>query len=459
MPDEVSADFLAGVIEGFYGPPWSPAERLELLDWMSAGKLNTYFYAPKDDLKHRATWREPYTEAEAEPLAKQIQACATRGVRFVYALSPGLDIRYSDVDELRHVLARFEQMIALGCGHFALLFDDIPDRMHADDGRRYGSFAAAQCQLTNAVFQWLRARRSDARFVFCPTAYCERMARARLGGEDYLETVGRELAPEIDVFWTGPEIISREISVDHARDIHRRLRRRPLIWDNLFANDYDARRFFCGPYAGRPLVLRDEVAGLLCNPNSEFPLNFVPLRTFAAYLQCEGRWDPRAAHDAASAEWLPRFATAGGSASLDDLRLFIDCYYLPHEEGPRAESLFDNARQLFNCPSADWNGTDAEFCRPAERLRDFCARLADLRDRPLFHALHRRAWELREELDLLLGYVRTKQKDPAARYRPDYHLPKTYRGGTVARLQGLLVRQSDDAFEAIDAPKITRPMP
>jgi len=32
--------------------------------------LNTYLYAPKDDLKHRAIWRELYSASEAETLAK-----------------------------------------------------------------------------------------------------------------------------------------------------------------------------------------------------------------------------------------------------------------------------------------------------------------------------------------------------------------------------------------------------
>jgi len=453
MPDKAKTHFLAGVIEGFYGPPWSLGERMELLEWMKAWRLNTYLYAPKDDLKHRAAWRESYAAPEAEALGTLIKACGERGVRFIYALSPGQDIRYSQPHELNRILGRFEQLLALGCDDFALLFDDIPDRLDAEDRHRWGSFAVAQCQLTNAALRWVRTRRPGARFLFCPTPYCERMAKAQLGGVDYLETVGRELAPEIDVFWTGPEIVSREISVDHARQVQGRLRRRPVIWDNLHANDYDGRRFFCGPYAGRPTALRSEVSGILCNPNTEFPLNFVPLRTFAAYLQSEGSWDARAAYVSALKEWLPRFTTMGGLASLPDLQLLGDCYYLPHEEGPEAEKLHEHARQLLSRAPADWNGKEAEcgpahFCRQAQRLREFCACLAGMRDRPLFHAMHRRLWELREELDLLLGYVRAKKENPDAPCRSDHHLPGTYRGGIVARLQRLLTFRPDGAFES-----------
>jgi protein O-GlcNAcase/histone acetyltransferase len=200
-------NFLAGVIEGFYGQPWSQAERVELFDWMAAWGLNTYLYAPKDDLKHRAIWRELYSPAEVERLGELIRAGQQRNVRFFYALSPGLDIRYSSDAELDLLKKRFDQMLALGCRDFALLFDDIPDRMNAEDLKRWDSFASAQCRVTNAMFRWTRERCPDARFLFCPTPYCNHMAERKLGGENYLPVIGSELLPEIDVFWTGPEII------------------------------------------------------------------------------------------------------------------------------------------------------------------------------------------------------------------------------------------------------------
>jgi len=457
MPDNISSDFLAGVIEGFYGPPWSPAERTELLGWISVWQLNTYLYAPKDDLKHRALWRDLYSPAEAEALSALAQSCRSRRIRFIYALSPGLDIHYSDPAELQRILACFDQMLDLGCDDFALLFDDIPDRMRDADQQRFGSFAAAQCHVTNAAFRWLRERRPRGRFLFCPTPYCGRMADRHLGGANYLETVGRELAPEIEVFWTGPEIVSREITVSHVQELRTRLRRRPLIWDNLHANDYDGRRFFCGPYAGRPPELRSEVSGILSNPNTEFPLNYVPLRTLAAYLQSRSVWDARAAYVAAMAEWRPRFGGVGEPAALDDVLLFGDCYYLPHAEGPLAERLYECARNLLNLPPREWGTAADEFLRSAQRLRDFCAKLAELRDRPLFYALHRRIWELREELDLLQGCIRLKQENPNAVAQSDFHLPGTYRGGFVPRLQRLLTQRPDGTFAPACDASATKP--
>jgi hypothetical protein len=127
----------------------------------------------------------------------------------------------------------------------------------------------------------------------------------------------------------------------------------------------------------------------------------------------------------------------------------MDCFYLPSGEGLEAEGLYEEARRLLALPPGDWGAAASTgFQQRATRLRDTCARLAELRDRRLFHALSRFAWDLREELDLLLTYLRTRGEDPASPVagRSDFHLPGTYRGGLVARFQRLLVPHPDGTF-------------
>lgn len=436
----VQPGFLSGIIEGFYGPPWAQADRLQLFEWLAAWGLNSYFYCPKDDLKQRAIWRTPYTTGEARVLGELIEACTRHGLHFLYAISPGLDIRYASDADLSHLRERFDQMIGLGARHFALLFDDIPDRLDPADLARWGSLAAAQAHVANSLTQHLRGRIPEARMLFCPTPYCGRMDRAGHGGPGYLDTLGAHLAAGIDILWTGPEIVSREITVEHVRDIAGRLRRKPLIWDNLHANDYDGRRFFCGPYSGRPCELRAEVAGILSNPNCEFPLNYPGFHSFASWLRGDAAWIPRQSYLAALQDWLPRFATTGTPLSLADLTLLSDCHYLPYETGPEAEALFRRIHALLRRPACEW-GADAMPLRgEITRLRDLCGRLPELLDRPLFYALGRRVWELREELDLLDRYIAFKLAHPApdTRCGSDFHLPETFRGSYVARLQQLL---------------------
>ncbi|RYD88998.1 MAG: hypothetical protein EOP50_18175, partial [Sphingobacteriales bacterium] len=43
-----------GFIEGYYGNPWSNEDRAELMKFGGDYKLNSYFFAPKDDVYHNA---------------------------------------------------------------------------------------------------------------------------------------------------------------------------------------------------------------------------------------------------------------------------------------------------------------------------------------------------------------------------------------------------------------------
>lgn len=87
--------FMCGVVEGFYSRPWSTNQRLDLYGKMKSFGLNTYVYAPKDDAKHRALWRQLYTDSELEFLKRLMSKCEETNVAFIYGISPGLDISYS----------------------------------------------------------------------------------------------------------------------------------------------------------------------------------------------------------------------------------------------------------------------------------------------------------------------------------------------------------------------------
>ena len=178
--------------------------------------------------------------------------------------------------------------------------------------------------------------------------------------------------PSIDVFWTGPDIVSREITAEHVGDIASILRRPPIIWDNLFANDYDGHRFFCGPYAGRPHALRTATRGLLLNPNNELPLNYVPLHTFSAFLSDDGgaqdAYEPRAAYLTAMREWAGWFDTITGPIPLDDVILLGDCYYLPYEDGPEADAFYQQARALISRIARSGSRAEAE-ARPKPKVK------------------------------------------------------------------------------------------
>lgn len=433
----VDKDFYAGVIEGFYGQPWTQKQRISLLPQMAEWGLNTYFYCPKDDLKHRAIWRESYNEQEIGQLADLIEACNTHGIQFIYGLSPGLDIQFSDSAELDIVKARLSQLIEVGARNFALLFDDLPGRMSPEDVERFESVAAAQCFVTNSVFEWLREQFDDSSLLFCPTPYCDRMDRNHLGGPDYLDQLGTHLATGIECLWTGPEIVSQRIDAESIRSLSARIGRKPVIWDNLHANDYDLRRLFCGPYSGRPAETVKLVRGIMANANNEFGINYVAFRTMAECINNPDNYEPRKAFTDAVTGWLDSYASVRGELKVEDLKFLADCYYLPFEEGDEAIQLQKLIRKLLDTAPSNWGDDYDRLVGYQQRVYSIFETLTELDDRDLFYAWSRRVWELREEIGLLKDFLERKKAgdDEDAGIALDHHLLHTCRGGITARLQ------------------------
>ncbi|XP_061768490.1 protein O-GlcNAcase [Nerophis ophidion] len=306
---EEEKHFLCGVVEGFYGRPWSMDQRKVLFQWMQDWGLNTYLYGPKDDLKHRLLWREVYSPEEEGQLRTLIAEAQSRGLGFVYALSPGQDIVFSSPCDLTLLKRKLRQVSDLGCQAFAILFDDIDHSLCQADSEAFSSFAHAQVTITNEIYHFLG---EPPVFLFCPTEYCASLCSPSVLKSPYLQTVGEDLLPNITVIWTGSKVISRKLSVDCLAEVESVLQRPPLIWDNLHANDYDSRRLFLGPFKGREPRLRARLRGLLLNPNCEFEANYIPLHTLASWYRAgsderkdeEPGYSPETALSAALHDWL-----------------------------------------------------------------------------------------------------------------------------------------------------------
>uniref|UniRef100_A0A2D4MTK6 protein O-GlcNAcase n=1 Tax=Micrurus spixii TaxID=129469 RepID=A0A2D4MTK6_9SAUR len=274
--------FLCGVVEGFYGRPWIMEQRKELFRRLQKWGLNTYLYAPKDDYKHRMFWREMYSVEEAEQLMTLIAAAQEYEIEFIYAISPGLDITFSNPKEVSTLKRKLDQVSQFGCKCFALLFDDIDHNMCAADKEVFSSFAHAQVSITNEIYQYLGEPET---FLFCPTEYCGTFCYPNVAQSPYLRTVGEKLLLAIDVLWTGPKVVSKDISVESIEEVSKIIRRAPIIWDNIHANDYDQKRLFLGPYKGRSTELIPRLKGVLTNPNCEFEANFVAIHTLATWYK------------------------------------------------------------------------------------------------------------------------------------------------------------------------------
>jgi hyaluronoglucosaminidase len=284
---------LRGVIEGFYGPPWSPADRLAVIEFVAERGMNAYVYAPKSDPKHRERWRDAYDAAEIDDFRTLAEHAERHGTRFGFALSPGLDIDYRSDQDRDALLAKLAPLLDAGVQWVVLALDDIPNRP---------GLAVEQAELTTWLLDALRARRPDPHLTLVPTEYIGTRPTS------YLEDLAAGLPSDVDVMWTGPTVCSPVIRAADARAWASALAgRRPLLWDNYPVNDGTMERsLHLGPYRGREPELTDELDGVLCNPMLQPHASEVPLATAADFLCAPEKYDP-------TASWSRAIAAVGRS--------------------------------------------------------------------------------------------------------------------------------------------------
>ncbi|MCP4386349.1 MAG: hypothetical protein GY798_33900 [Hyphomicrobiales bacterium] len=446
---------LTGVIEGFYGRAWRPGQRLTMLDWVAEAGMNTFVYAPKDDIHVRARWRQPYDHAQLDTLAELCRATESRDIGFMVAIAPCLDITYSDPAELDLLLRRMDQLIGIGVRQFSLLFDDIPNELPEQDRSHFPSFAAAQCHIANAAIAHIRAK-GGGPLIFCPTEYCGRFAGGDVPGSVYLNAVGRTLDPEIDVFWTGPEIVSPQITAASLAEVGAVLHRKPVIWENFHANDYDIRRIYAGPLGGRDRDILPLISGFITNPNNEFPANFVPIRTTGCFLN-DPDYTLETGLEEAIEAWQPAFAYAyrepSESMAIGEIRLLVELVYQPFACGPEVDRLLRVADSLLatqrpDTDALEWRAGFAEIEALKDRVDTLFEHMTEIEDRDLFHAFHPYLWEAREEIEHLLAYLAwlREKPEPDARFPGGERIHNFYRRGFSVAVQELLKRDREGRY-------------
>ncbi|MGW2010788.1 beta-N-acetylglucosaminidase domain-containing protein [Streptomyces nigrescens] len=359
---------LRGVIEGFYGTPWSHRARLDQLDFYGAHKMNIYVYSPKDDAYLREKWRDPYPAEQLAQIKELVDRARERHVEFTYALSPGLSVCYSSDADLRALTAKFETLWDIGVRTFAVPLDDISytDWNCAADKDRFGTgggaAGAAQAHLLNRVNQEFIAGHPGAEpLQMVPTEYYN------VKPSPYKKALATQLDKEVLVEWTGVGVIAPTMTVAQARQAREVFGHRILTWDNYPVNDYVTNRLLLGPFNGREKGLPGQLAGITANPMIQPAASKLALYTVADYAWNDSAYDARTSWGGAIEE------LAGGDArTARALRAFADAHY--------SSSL--NPRQAPELAAAiEEFGKDGEARRLDAVLRNLQDAPAVLRDR------------------------------------------------------------------------------
>lgn len=352
-----------GVIEGFYGTPWSHEARLDQLDYYGAHKMNIYVYSPKDDPYLRAKWRDPYPAEQLDRIGELVDRARANHVEFTYALSPGLSVCYSSDEDLKALTDKFQTLWDIGVRQFAVPLDDISytdwncDADKAKWGTGGGAAGQAQAHVLNRVNQqFIKTHDGALPLQMVPTEYYNTTSTP------YKTALAEQLDKDVLVEWTGEGVVAPTMTVAQARRAKAVFGHEILTWDNYPVNDFATGRLFLGPFTGREKGLAEELAGITANPMIQPYASKLALHTVADYTWNDAAYDPDSSYRAAVAE------AAGGSAKVTRALLaFTD---LSHSS--RMDSV--EAPDLSKLIKGYWEGSV-----PAARLT---AAFAALRDAP-----------------------------------------------------------------------------
>ncbi len=309
-----------GIVEGFFGPPWSMSHRAAIFDFGAQHGMNTYLYAPKDDPYHRQRWKEPYPAEQWRQLSRLIELAKQRRIDFVYGFHPGKGLCFREDEPIRLLLEKAARFYQEGVRTFAVLFDDIPSSLQDTKDHRafHGSLARAEATWLTRILAKQPASWTDVEWWICPSYYTEDPLLARTFGSfepRFLETLAHHLPQEAACLWTGPKVVCKNITLAHIRKILKRIKHRLILWDNYPVNDLAmSMKMHLSPLTGRDPRLAEAVYGYLNNPLLQETLSFVPLATCFDYAADPTGYDPEKSWDSIvkerfGSEALPHWKT------------------------------------------------------------------------------------------------------------------------------------------------------
>lgn len=272
-----------GLIEGFYGKPWSLAQELDAIRELWENKMNTYIYSPKDDPYHRDKWAELYPEDQLFNLTALLAQCEKYYVDFYYMLAPGLTIKYTSEDDFTKLMEKYNQIYHLGVRHLGLLLDDIQEELtYPEDREKYATYADAHNDLCLKVYRTLKQMDTTLSFTVCPTIYRGSPA------QDYIVNMGKALPEDVSIFWTGPKTCAFDLSAEHTTDFINHTGHKPLYWDNYPVNDAKmVVEMHLAPIANRDYELAELSDGIVSNTMEHKEASMLSVISFAHFM-----WEP-----------------------------------------------------------------------------------------------------------------------------------------------------------------------
>ena len=293
-----------GVVEGYYGYPWTVDGTLSFMDYAKRYKMNVFLYGPKSDPYHLGLWDEDYPETVSEEDSKngvrtademaQIAAAATASkVSFVWVAHPAMQKPIDFTNEettdegIARLMTKFEHMYELGVRQFGIFVDDISN-----------DYATSTCDMQiymlNQVQEQLYAKYNTEGsapedqvkgLFFTPAWYTTGSSGASSNLPKF-----QQLHEDIEICFTGSDVFS-SISNSSATTFKNWIGRTPVMWWNYPVNDAEDSVFFTNPinFDYSQDSNPTNIKGVLSNP-----MNYSEASKVALFGVADYTWNPQA---------------------------------------------------------------------------------------------------------------------------------------------------------------------
>ena len=255
-----------GIVEGFFGPPWSDDDRKSYAPFLSKYGANFYIYAPKKDSNLRKNWRSNWTNEYLAGLKELKDIFQSHRIKFGIGLSPfALGEKLSEED--KNILKEKCLILSdLGIDILGIFFDDM---------KSHECLTEIQISVVKEIESCFKKE-----IIFCPTFYTFDPILEKVFGKmpsQYMESISLNIPNQIKFAWTGPKVISPAISLEHLAEVTQLIRRKPFIWENYFANDGPKNFKFLKlkPFLGRDPKITELTEGFAFNLMNQAQLSKV----------------------------------------------------------------------------------------------------------------------------------------------------------------------------------------
>ena len=235
---------LRGYIEGYYGRLFDWDDRSRVLGVLNKLGMNAYLYAPKEDVCHRVSWREPWDATWIEGFAQFCHKARGSGISVLGGIAPGLDYDANrDEEDFAALRAKARQLADAGAGGITLLFDDIDEPPEAG----YGPDGIADHEFHARIATRLAAE-LDVPLSLVPRVYADEISA---DPATHYRGLSSGLPRDMMLFHCGTHIIAGPDPLAGTGLARTHIAQELVFWDNLYCNDYCPRRLFVGAYRGR----------------------------------------------------------------------------------------------------------------------------------------------------------------------------------------------------------------